>query len=173
MEVSSEKIKSWLFLDCLEKWWDNWSSNSLYHQERSVDDQEVISYSNYLDSCAIGKHCLHPRCQKHWQNHWKQKVQDKFPDYQKEVELLKSFKTTSLNLEDYSKLKKIKQETKKWEKELENGLVKSEVEQLLKGTEELESKFPERIRLKSKSKSKDCFHKIFLAALISLSKTLS
>jgi hypothetical protein len=44
-----EKIKAWLCLDCLEKWKDNWSGNALYHQERSVDDQEVLSYNNYLE----------------------------------------------------------------------------------------------------------------------------
>ena len=44
-----EKIKAWMCLDCLEKWRDTWSNNSLYFKERGVDDDEVLAYSAQLD----------------------------------------------------------------------------------------------------------------------------
>ena len=60
-------------------------------------------------------------------------------------------------------LKKIKIEVNKWNKELKSSTAKSEVEQFLREVEELENKFPERIKLKYKFKNSDyqlsCIHK--------------
>ncbi|CAI2161592.1 13873_t:CDS:10 [Funneliformis geosporum] len=87
-------------------------------------------------------------------NKAEQKVQEKIGDHQHEVNSLQRTESSVLNLEDYQELKKIRNED-----ELKTSPVKLEIEKLLQEIDKAEEKFPERIKLKAKDKTRNCFHK--------------
>lgn len=108
--------------------------------------------------------CLNPKCKEYWQKLWENKIDGRITDYQKEVGHLKKVDAGILSLEDYSEVKKMKLEVNKWNKELGSSPTKSEAEKLLKDIEEVENKFPERIKLKYRFKNSSgyqpsCSHK--------------
>jgi hypothetical protein len=76
---------------------------------------------------VVGTQCFRPKCQAYFQQRQEQRIQTKLPDYQSEIELLQSYEVSTLTLEDYTNLKKIKTEANKWNKVLAYASVVSAI----------------------------------------------